>query len=167
MKHYCSKGDKESKQNMFTVQNMLQTIRSNFLHPIFYKMLINTKTRNKTLAYIDQALLRNSARTKYVVNGRQVACDGFMMNVTNVLQFLAGGIHIEKVDLLYPFDPTNVLGILKDESRIKMQISDAEKFRQELINSKSFNESPSFNTICFFQTLYSHHISVLPLQRKY
>ncbi|CAF5197332.1 unnamed protein product, partial [Rotaria magnacalcarata] len=52
------------------------------------------------------------------VDESQISGDGFMLNLTFVLQQLALPIDIERVDLSYPYYADDRLSIPKDQSRL-------------------------------------------------
>ena len=149
------------KQTTLNLQNMIDFTRASVLHPLFYSFLINKKSREKTLQFFTEALIRNKNRAQLQSDERVLAGDGFFVNLTNVLQLLSINIKRDKIDPYYPFHPENALAVKKDDSRIKMNCSDADKWLSELPSQSDFKwEEPSFSTQGFFQALYAHHLSV-------
>lgn len=147
---------------------MIDQTRVNVLHPLFYSMLINKKSREKTLQFFTQALIRNKNRAQLQADERVLSGDGFFSNLTSVLQLLSVNIKRDKIDPYFPFHSQNLLAVKKDDSRIKSTASDAESWLAQLSTKSDFKwEEASFSTECFFQTLYAHHLSVIPCQRKY
>ncbi|KAH9506359.1 Ubiquitin conjugation factor E4 B [Dermatophagoides farinae] len=168
-KYYPSKnGHDVVKQTTIDLQNTLDYIRRDLLYPIFHSLLLNHKSRARTVEFFTEALLRNSTRSRLHLDEKSVASDGFFTNLTSVLQLLSVKIKREKIDPLFPMNQNNPLAIKKDDSRIKFNQAEAEKWLEQEMAKPDFawNEV-TFSTQCFFQTLYAHHISVIPCIRKH
>ncbi|KAH9413760.1 Ubiquitin conjugation factor E4 B [Dermatophagoides pteronyssinus] len=168
-KYYPSKhGHDVVKQTTIDLQNTLDYIRRDLLYPIFHSLLLNQKSRARTVEFFSEALLRNSTRARLHSDEKSVASDGFFTNLTSVLQLLSVKIKREKIDPLFPFNPNYSLAVKKDDSRIKFTQSEAENWLEKEIAKPNFiwNEV-TFSTQCFFQTLHAHHLSVIPCIRKH
>lgn len=141
------------------------------LHKIFHAILVNKSSRENVLSFLAESLKRNKKRSQIQINERTVSSDGFMLNLLSVFQLLSKKIDIIKIDVHYPFHPSSRLSLNNDETRIKFTMNDLEKYEHELADYKSsmlkWNESPSFNSECFFLTLHCHHLSIIPCIRKY
>ncbi|KAI7697293.1 Ubiquitin conjugation factor E4 B [Sarcoptes scabiei] len=168
-KFYPSKNDTDVvKANTQNLQSILDNARRNLLYPIFHSLLINQKSRSRTIDFFNEALIRNYTRSRLHSNEKIVASDGYLNNLTSVLQMLSIKIKREKIDPWYPLNEQNKLSIKKDESRIKFTETEADTWLQEEISRPSFVWNPiTFSTQCFFQTLYAHHLSVIPCIRKH
>ena len=169
LKYFPTKHDNETvKAISLTLQTSLEKLRVDLFHPLFYSLLISKKTRERTLKFFTEALVRNKNRAQLQSDERVLAGDGFFINLTNILQLLSVNIKRDKIDPYYPFHPQNQLMVKKDDSRIKFNSNDADKWLTELSSKPGFQwEDVSFSTECFFQTMYALHLSVIPCQRKY
>lgn len=149
------------------LQNMLNEVRTEWLFPALKQMLVNKSSREKTLDYINSVLVLNRNRAQLQPDEKVVAGEGFLFNLTSVLQLLSVKIDTAKVDPMYHFDPKNEL-TKKDEACIKFTSDQLSSWLEAKKNDPDFKwNEPSFNTRCFFQTLWAHHLSVIPCQRKY
>lgn len=63
-----------------SIQNKLDYIRS-LLHKIFYAFILYKDSRDVALKYIAQLLLLNAKRVQYSADERNLARDGFMLNL--------------------------------------------------------------------------------------
>ena len=68
------------------------------LHKLTHALLVNSTTRECTLNYLSAVINRNAKRQQMHVNERQVAGDGFMLNVLSVMQQLASKVKLDKID---------------------------------------------------------------------
>ncbi|OTF72979.1 ubiquitin conjugation factor E4 B-like protein, partial [Euroglyphus maynei] len=169
-KYYPSKhGHDIVKQTTIDLQNTLDYIRRDLLYPIFHSLLLNQKSRARTVEFFTEALLRNSTRARLHSDEKSVASDGFFTNLTSVLQLLSVKIKREKIDPLFPLNSNNPLGVKKGVSRIKFSQSEAEKWLEQMEMAKPdfTGNEVTFSTQCFFQTLNAHHLSVIPCIRKH
>lgn len=149
------------------IQNMLNEMRTEWLLPTLKQLLINKSSREKTLEYINTVLVLNRNRAQIHPNEKVMAGEGFLFNLTSVLQFLSVKIETSKIDPMYYFDPKNEL-TKKEETCIKFTADQLKAWLKGLNDDPGFKwNEPSFNTRCFFQTLWAHHLSVIPCQRKY
>lgn len=168
-KYYPSKhGNDVVKQTTINLQNMLEYTRRDLLFPIFQSLVLNTKSRISTMQFFTQALLRNAKRAQLQSDELFLSGDGFFTNLTTVLQILSFKIKRDNIDPYFPHSPDNLLGIKKEDSRIKFDMSEAENWLKEITSKSDFAwKEVTFSTECFFLTLYAHHLSVIPGQRKY
>lgn len=137
------------------------------LFPTFFSLLNDKRSRSQTLKFFDEALSRNRNRSQLQYDEKLVAGDGFLMNLTSVLQLLSVKIDCSKVDPCFLFSPDNIL-FKKDSTRIKFTSSEADNWLSTITSAPDFKwNEVTFSTRCFFQTLYAHHLTVIPCQRKY
>lgn len=147
---------------------MLEYTRRDLLFPVFQSLVLNPKTRVQTMKFFTEALLRNCRRAQLQPDELHHAGDGFFTNLTTVLQILAFKIKRDNIDPYFPHNPENLLCAKKQDSRIKFTMIEAENWMKELTSSPDFSwKEVTFSTECFFLTLYAHHLSVIPGQRKY
>jgi len=164
-KYYSGKqGIDSTKTTNQMLQGYLTSAREE-MFPILHNTILNVTSREAALDLIGEILKRNEKRSQMQVNEKLVAPDGFMLNLCYVLQRLSLKIKREKVDLFYPFHPKGRVMVRKNDTRIKMTSSEAEEWLSTLSDS-DFRDI-KFHTECFFLTLESHHISLLPIIRKY
>jgi len=154
----------QSKSIQKELQNELDFLRTQ-IHTIIHAILANSTTREAGLAYIAEILNRNVKRQQMQANERQNAGDGFMLNLMSVMQHLSSKVRMDKVDPNYIHSPKSRL-LLKDESRLKGTSQEAEEFSQNLAKSGPVKDS-NFPTECWFLTLQTHHIGILPIIRRY
>ncbi|KAL8587345.1 hypothetical protein ACOMHN_045592 [Nucella lapillus] len=134
---------------------------------VIHSLLVHTDTREVTMNYLTQALHRNSKRAQIQVDERIVAGDGFMLNLMAVLEMLSSKILLDKIDLFYPFHPKARVSA-KSEARFSCTSQEAEAWQEGLEKETSPPWSdPNFSTECFFLTLHCHHLSIIPITRKY
>ena len=57
--------------------------------------------------------------------------------------------------------------VLKDESRLKSTAQEAAEYTESLTKAGQPAKEPNFPTECWFLTLQSHHVGVLPIVRRY
>jgi len=142
------------------VQPSLEILRTQ-LHQLLHEVATNKKSRGPLLDYIASALAKNGKRTQLQANERLVAGDGFMLNVTSVLQHLCGKVKQDKVDAEYLHRPNCRIDI-SEESRLKASSQEAKEYVE-----KQEEKESNFPTECWFLTLVAHHVGVLPIVRRY
>jgi ubiquitin conjugation factor E4 B len=115
-----------------------------------------SETRNRMLDWFAHIVNTNHRRRAIQVDPREVASDGFMMNVTTILDrfcepFMDNDFSkIEKIDVKYFKRAPRV--DIKDETKINADQATADKFYAE----KEPGES-NFISEAFFLTLAAHH----------
>jgi ubiquitin conjugation factor E4 B len=97
-------------------QPSLELLR-NKLYQLFHEVLANKGSRGPLLNWFAAAIGRNSKRTQLQANQRLVARDGFMLNLTSVLQHLCGRVEHDKVDATNLHRPGSRVDIV-EESRL-------------------------------------------------
>jgi len=114
------------------------------------------ETRNRTLDWLAYIMNQNHRRRAMQVDPREVASDGFMMNVTTILDrfcepFMDNDFSkVDKIDVKY-FKRSPRVDI-SDETKINADQAAADKFYSE----KEAGDS-NFISEAFFLTLASHH----------
>ena len=77
------------------------------------------------------ALVQNSKRQQLQANERQVAGDGFMLNLVSVLQLLCAKVKQDKVDPAYLYTDTCSLSLdTTDDSRLKSTSQDYMEYKE-------------------------------------
>ncbi|ESO98532.1 hypothetical protein LOTGIDRAFT_174217 [Lottia gigantea] len=137
------------------------------LHKIIHAMLVNIDTRDSALQYLASALQRNSTRSQLQVDEKLVAGDGFMLNLLSILQKLSFKIVINKVDTFYPFHPNSLMDF-STETCFNCSTEDLSSWKNSLKEQTPPPwQEPKFPTMCFFMTIYCHHLSIIPIIVKY
>jgi len=159
----CTSGTQQQqvKTAQSALQPNLELLRTQ-LHQLFHEALANKASRGPLLDWLQAAIARNAKRTQLQANERLVAGDGFMLNLTSVLQKLCFKVKQDKVDAGYLHKPGSRLDIT-DESRLKASKQEVDEF----VEKQKKGEEPNFPTECWFLTLQAHHVGVLPIIRRY
>jgi len=149
------------------LQQDLEYLRS-YMHKVFYAILLNSASRDATLKYIAEVLQRNIRRQQMQVNERTVAGDGFMLNLLSVMQHLSAKVSLNQVDFFYLHskEHSRLPQIAKDDARMKMDGREAEKWTEGLAPAQ-WKNPPKFTTECWYLTLQTHHIAIIPCIRRY
>ncbi|XP_037076434.1 ubiquitin conjugation factor E4 B-like [Pollicipes pollicipes] len=151
-----------------TLQQQLENVRTHLFH-IVHALLVNTSSRDATLALLAALLTANERRGQLHADDRLVAGDGLMLNLVTVLMRLASRVKLDKVDVCFTFHPKFRFKI-EDETRVKMTSQEAQEWTQRMASGAvpdvTWSE-PTFHTECWYLTLHCHHLSVLPATRKY
>lgn len=146
------------------LQNKLEYVRT-LLHRLFYAFVSNKDTREVSLKYIAELLKQNSKREQYNADERSLAPDGFMLNLMAVLQQLSFKIRLPLIDPLYPFHPQALVNIDEDT---KLCFEKAEYVRHmEKMRKEMEWAEPKFISHCWFFTLHSLHLGILPAISRY
>lgn len=165
----------QNKLTSALIQSKLSWIRTE-LHSIIHYVLLDNVSRTKMLLFISQVLKRNEKRSRYHLDERVVAGDGFMLNLMSVLQNLAKKIKVDRIDLSYPYHGDTLYEIRSGETRLKMTLKEVEEWTVEMKSdhaqqsriAESGDLYPaSFHTQCYFLTLEAHHLAIMPSIRKY
>lgn len=96
-----------------TLQQELENTRV-LLYKIFHDVLVNVGSRDAMLEYIAKLLVLNEKRSQLQMEERNLAGDGFMLNLLSVLQMLCAKVKLDKVDFLYLFHPNTVIDVTND-----------------------------------------------------
>lgn len=101
------------------------------VYRIFFNIFSNVGSRYALLDYITKVLMYNERRSQMHVEEKNVAGDGFMLNLLSVMQMLAAKVKLDKIDLLYPFHP--FVGIdIKNDSRFVFTLEETHYWLEEL-----------------------------------
>lgn len=146
------------------LQNKLDYVRT-LLHKLFYAFILNKDTRDTVLKYIGELLKHNAKRTQYNADERSLAQDGFMLNLMAVMQQLSIKVKLDRIDPMYPFHPQSLVNIDEDT---KLRFETAEfTAHMEKLKAEVQWEDPKFVSHCFFFTLHSHHLGIIPSISRY
>ncbi|KAK7497939.1 hypothetical protein BaRGS_00010810 [Batillaria attramentaria] len=149
-----------------SLQHSLEFVRQQ-CYKVIHSLLVHTDTREVTMDYLTQLLERNSKRAQIQVDERVVSGDGFMLNLMSVLEMLSFKILLDKVDPYYPFHPKSRISI-SSEARFSCTSQEAEAWVDEMKKKDQPPwQAPNFSTECFYLTLHAHHLSIIPIMRKY
>ncbi|XP_066527459.1 ubiquitin conjugation factor E4 B isoform X2 [Hoplias malabaricus] len=149
-----------------SLQHYLESARGD-LFKILHNILLNGETREAALSYMAALVNRNVKKAQMQTDDKLVSTDGFMMNFLWVLQQLSMKIKLETVDPLYIFHPKCRLNVSVEETRLKATMEELKIWLSELHEDPSRFSEPKFPTECFFLTLHTHHLSILPGCRRY
>lgn len=154
-------------------QNLRQSLENlrQDLFKIFRTLLVNTDTRDAAKTYLQEVIARNVKRTQMQPDEKQVAGDGFMLNLLTVMQMLNMKVKVEKVDAFYPFHPQARTPALGDSTRLLFAHGEADSWAEKGLPSQVpagwKQEAANFPTECFFLTLEMHHSGLMPACRRY
>uniref|UniRef100_A0A8C9T7G9 Ubiquitin conjugation factor E4 B n=1 Tax=Scleropages formosus TaxID=113540 RepID=A0A8C9T7G9_SCLFO len=148
-----------------SLQHYLESARGD-LFKIVHSILLNGETREAALSYMAAVVNRNTRKAQMQTDDKLVSTDGFMLNFLWVLQQLSMKIKLETVDPSYIFHPRCRLSMPMEETRLKTSMEELKAWLAELRDPSKFPD-PKFPTECFFLTLHTHHLSVLPACRRY
>ncbi|KFP75349.1 Ubiquitin conjugation factor E4 B, partial [Acanthisitta chloris] len=149
-----------------SLQHYLELARQE-LFKILHSILLNGETREAALGYMAALVNANMKKAQMQTDDRLVSTDGFMLNFLWVLQQLSTKIKLETVDPMYIFHPRCRIELPTDETRVKATMEDVAAWIAELYRDPSLFSEPKFPTECFFLTLHTHHLSILPSCRRY
>uniref|UniRef100_A0A8C4XAB6 Ubiquitin conjugation factor E4 B n=1 Tax=Erpetoichthys calabaricus TaxID=27687 RepID=A0A8C4XAB6_ERPCA len=149
-----------------SLQHYLESARGD-LFKILHNILLNGDTREAALNYMAAIVNRNMKKAQMQTDDRLVSTDGFMLNFLWVLQQLSMKIKLETVDPFYVFHPRCRLSVPPDETRLRATMEELKSWLAELHDDPLKFTEPKFPTECFFLTLHTHHLSILPGCRRY
>ncbi|XP_036446870.1 ubiquitin conjugation factor E4 B isoform X2 [Colossoma macropomum] len=149
-----------------SLQHYLESARGD-LFKILHNILLNGETREAALSYMAALVNRNVKKAQMQTDDKLVSTDGFMMNFLWVLQQLSMKIKLETVDPLYIFHPKCRLNVSLEETRLKATMEELKSWLADLHEDPTKFSEPKFPTECFFLTLHTHHLSILPGCRRY
>lgn len=139
----------------FAREKMLEIIRN---------CLVDLTTRDKTISYLAAVVNANARKSQLRANERAVSQNGFILNILTVLQKLSLKVKIEKISSNYHLHNSCLLS-MSSETRIKMTRQQVSAACQRYMN-ESQNKA-NFSTICFYMTMFTHHVSVMPICRGF
>ncbi|XP_075543042.1 ubiquitination factor E4B isoform X3 [Dermacentor variabilis] len=146
-----------------TLQAKLEAARAQ-LHVVMRTLLLSS--REAVLTWLGAVLKANERRCQLQVEPRQVASDGFMLNLAAVLQLLALRVQPDKVDPEYPFCQGARVDITAD-TRLCLTAQEAEQFTEEMRFRRPKREAANFSTECLFLALQAAHLGVVPTMARY
>uniref|UniRef100_A0A674CNH5 Ubiquitin conjugation factor E4 B n=1 Tax=Salmo trutta TaxID=8032 RepID=A0A674CNH5_SALTR len=149
-----------------SLQHYLESARGE-MFKILHNVLLNGETREVALNYMAALVNRNVKKAQMQTDDKLVSTDGFMINFLSVLQQLSMKIKLETVDPYYIFHPHCRLHVSPEETRLKATMEELKTWLGEMYNDPSKFSEPKFPTECFFLTLHTHHLSILPGCRRY
>ncbi|XP_045063053.1 ubiquitin conjugation factor E4 B isoform X3 [Coregonus clupeaformis] len=149
-----------------SLQHYLESARSE-MFKILHNILLNGETREVALNYMAALVNRNVKKAQMQTDDKLVSTDGFMINFLSVLQQLSMKIKLETVDPYYIFHPRCRLHVSPEETRLKATMEELKTWLAEMYDDPSKFSEPKFPTECFFLTLHTHHLSILPGCRRY
>jgi ubiquitin conjugation factor E4 B len=116
----------------------------------------STSSRNRTLDWFAWIVNANHKRRAIRVDERQVSSDGFMMNVTVVLDGLCEPFMDSTFSKVSKIDPDYFRRSpridIKDETKLNSDQKTSDKFYEEKLEG-----TPNFITEVFFLTVAAHH----------
>ncbi|XP_056128765.1 ubiquitin conjugation factor E4 B [Lampris incognitus] len=149
-----------------SLQHYLESARGD-LFKILHNILLNGETRELALNYMAALVNCNIKKSQMQTDDKLVSTDGFMLNFLWVLQQLSMKIKLETVDPYYIFHPRCRLVVSPEETRLKATMEELKSWLAELHEDIATFSEPKFPTECFFLTLHTHHLSILPGCRRY
>jgi ubiquitin conjugation factor E4 B len=161
--HYYDDNNAIEEMIQSDLQNKLEYVRGK-LHKLFYGFIANKDTRETMLRYLSDLLKHNSKRVQFSADERSLAQDGFMINLMAVLQQLSLKIKIERIDPLYIFHP-RCLVTNGDDTKLRYEKAEFENHMKKMEDRNW--EDPKFVTQCWFMTLHSHHLGIIPAISRY
>uniref|UniRef100_A0A3B4TV96 Ubiquitination factor E4B, UFD2 homolog (S. cerevisiae) n=1 Tax=Seriola dumerili TaxID=41447 RepID=A0A3B4TV96_SERDU len=149
-----------------SLQHYLESARGD-LFKVLHNILLNGETRELALNYMAALVNYNVKKAQMQTDDKLVSTDGFMLNFLWVLQQLSMKIKLETVDPYYIFHPRCRLAVSLEETRLKATMEELKSWLTELHEDPTKFSEPKFPTECFFLTLHTHHLSILPGCRRY
>ncbi|XP_068996494.1 ubiquitin conjugation factor E4 B isoform X2 [Embiotoca jacksoni] len=149
-----------------SLQHYLESARGD-LFKVLHNILLNGETRDLALNYMAALVNYNVKKAQMQTDDKLVSTDGFMLNFLWVLQQLSMKIKLETVDPYYIFHPRCRLVVSLEETRLKATMEELKSWLSELHEDPTKFSEPKFPTECFFLTLHTHHLSILPGCRRY
>ncbi|XP_075897787.1 ubiquitin conjugation factor E4 B isoform X1 [Nelusetta ayraudi] len=149
-----------------SLQHYLESARGD-LFKVLHNILLNGETRESALNYMAALVNYNVKKAQMQTDDKLVSTDGFMLNFLWVLQQLSMKIKLETVDPYYIFHPRCRLTVSHEETRLKATMEELKSWLTELHEDPTKFSEPKFPTECFFFTLHTHHLSILPSCRRY
>eukprot|EP01122_Echinamoeba_exundans_P013130 TRINITY_DN5679_c0_g1_i1.p1 TRINITY_DN5679_c0_g1~~TRINITY_DN5679_c0_g1_i1.p1 ORF type:complete len:1180 (+),score=276.71 TRINITY_DN5679_c0_g1_i1:327-3866(+) len=178
-----------TEENQLSDARLSLTTAQKTSHDIIMGLLkTSPQSREAVVNWFAETIERNRSRAMYQVDRLTVASDGFMSNVVAELLVLSGPImdpanpKLNLIDSEYYVKAVDRAGAYKEETRMLSTTDEAEKWLQARRNelgitadamevdstpSAAASKKPNFVTECFFMTLTSLHIGLLPVFERY
>lgn len=134
---------------------------------VIENILRNASTREAMVAFIYEALNRNHFKSRLVQSSeRQTSSDGFMLNLSAILHNLSSKLQLHNLHPHYLFTPHCRLdsNSTSDLSRLKATSQQVAEHCQSFTSTTA--EEVKFATECFYATIFSTHLSIIPLIHK-
>ena len=156
----------EVKMANDSLRHSLHCVRT-WLFEIFHSLVLNVSSRDAAVGFIAAFVQHNSRRSHLQVDENMVSSDGMAFNMLTVLQQLAVKVKIDKIDIFYTYHPKCRLN-LSDDTRLNCTLDRVGSWTASLnADPKHKWLDPKFATECFFLCVHCHHLSVIPMTRKY
>lgn len=117
-------------------------------------LLANNGSREPTLIWISEALIRNKKRSLLGVESHLVASDGFFLNLASVMSRLSLEIKLDDVDFFYPFHPHSRLSI-RNETRINANSHEARSWLEQLNRSAHVWQVHLYAELAFYLQFFT------------
>ena len=148
------------------LRHSLHCVRTR-LFEIVHNLVLNASSREAALSFIGAFIQHNGRRSHLQVDENLVSSDGMAFNMLFVLQQLAIKVKIDKIDVLYTYHPKCRLHV-SDDTRMNCTLDKVGSWIASLsADPKHKWLDPKFATECFFLCIHCHHLSVIPMTRKY
>lgn len=138
------------------------------MHSVFHAMVAHKETRKATLKYIGDILLFNARRIQFSCDEKSLARDGYALNLMSVLQLLSLKIKMDRIEVKYPFLADSLINIDGD-TKLRLTEDEFKNFVKEFqeANPSDPEKEINFQTHCWFLTLQSLHLSIIPAIHRY
>jgi len=156
----------EVKMANDSLRHGLHCIRTR-LFEVFHNLVLNVPSRDAALGFVGAFIQHNGRRSHLQVDENLVSSDGMAFNLLSVLQQLAVKVKVDKIDVLYIYHPKCRLNV-SDDTRLNCTLDKVGSWLASL-NADPRHRwlDPKFATECFFLCIHCHHLSVIPMTRKY
>lgn len=156
----------EVKMANDSLRHSLHCVRTR-LFEVFHNLVLNVPSRDAALGFIGAFIQHNGRRSHLQVDENLVSSDGMAFNLLSVLQQLAVKVKIDRIDVLYVYNPKCRLNV-SDDTRLNCTLDKVGSWIASLnADPKHKWLDPKFATECFFLCIHCHHLSVIPTTRKY
>jgi len=154
------------KMSNDSLRHSLHCVRTR-LFEIFHSLVLNAASRDAALSFVSAFIQQNGRRSHLQVDENLVSSDGMAFNMLAVLQQLAVKVKVDKIDVLYTYHPKCRLN-LGDDTRLNCTLDGVGSWIASLNADPNHKWlDPKFATECFFLCIHCHHLSAIPMTRKY
>lgn len=144
----------------------LNTHQKDLLDIVNQFVRASDKSRERTLAWFAYIMNKNKKRRAMRVDEREVASDGFMMNVTVVLDYLCEPFMDSTFSKVGRIDKDYFLKKPRIDIADETKLNADQKTSDEFYEKKIEEGKPNFITEVFFLTLAAHHYGSETLNSK-
>jgi ubiquitin conjugation factor E4 B len=141
-----------------TITQKLNICR-NEMFKVFHSILRCTETRSRALDFFQAMLSLNSRRANLHVDRHEVSSDGFMLNLSVLMQKLCDKIKPSTVDPHYLYRPNSRLELTSSETRICCSSKWFTDTRSQLETRGVLSGPVKFPTECFLMTVHCVHLT--------